>query len=103
MRDKRCLKGRCGYMLPTWESSPRTGMGHHFTFQVIKLWELPPEVAKQPCFEVLLSLLPLTKGGKNFETVDDMINELVSKAQQRLIPLVSCRWSLSVFHPVPVW
>ncbi len=43
---------------------PGTGMGHHFTFQVIKLWEIPPEVAKQPGFEVLLPLLPLTKGAK---------------------------------------
>ncbi|HWS83536.1 MAG TPA: hypothetical protein VN207_04690 [Ktedonobacteraceae bacterium] len=23
-----------------------TGMGHHFAFQVIKLWEIPPEVTK---------------------------------------------------------
>jgi predicted transposase YdaD len=66
---------------------PGTGMGHHFTFQVIKLWEIPPEVAKQPGFEVLLPLLPLTKGGKNLETVDDMINELVAKNRADLLGL----------------
>jgi predicted transposase YdaD len=66
---------------------PGTGMGHHFTFQVIKLWEIPPEVAKQPGFEVLLPLLPLTKGGKNFETVDDMINELVARNRPDLLGL----------------
>ena len=66
---------------------PGTGMGHHFTFQVIKLWEIAPEVAKQPGFEVLLPLLPLTKGGKNLETVDDMINELVAKNRPDLLGL----------------
>jgi predicted transposase YdaD len=66
---------------------PGTGMGHHFTFQVIKLWEIAPEVAKQPGFEVLLPLLPLTKGGKNLETVDDMINELVARNRADLLGL----------------
>ena len=66
---------------------PGTGMGHHFTFQVIKLWEIAPEVAKRPGFEVLLPLLPLTKGGKNLETVDDMINELVARNRADLLGL----------------
>ncbi len=38
-------------------------------------------------FEVLLPLLPLTKGGKNLETVDDMINELVAKNRSDLLGL----------------
>jgi predicted transposase YdaD len=66
---------------------PGTGMGHHFTFQVIKFWEIPPEVAKQPGFEVLLPLLPLTKGGKNLEIVDDMINELLARNRSDLLGL----------------
>ena len=48
-------------------------MGHHFAFQVIKTWEIPPEVLKQSGIEELLPLLPLTKEGQNFEMVDDMI------------------------------
>ncbi len=43
------------------------------------------EVAKQPGFEVLLPLLPLTKGGRNLETVDDMINELVARNRSDLL------------------
>src|SRR5690242_17087697 len=35
---------------------PGTGMGHRFSFQVIKFWEILPAVAKQPGFEVLLPL-----------------------------------------------
>lgn len=66
---------------------PGTGMGHHFKFQVIKFWEIPPEVAKQPGFEVLLPLLPLTKGGKNLEIVDDMINELIARNRSDFLGL----------------
>jgi predicted transposase YdaD len=66
---------------------PGTGMGHHFAFQVIKLWELPPEILKQPDFEALLPLLPLTKGGKNLETVDEMITELVARNRSDLLEL----------------
>jgi len=66
---------------------PGTGMGHHFAFQVIKLWELPPEILKQPGFEALLPLLPLTKGGQNLETVDEMIKELVARDRSDLLEL----------------
>ncbi len=66
---------------------PGTGMGHHFTFQVIKFWEIPPEVAKQQGFEVLLPLLPLTKGGKNLEIVDEMITELLARNRSDLLGL----------------
>ncbi len=66
---------------------PGTGMGHHFTFQVIKFWEIPPEVAKRPGFEVLLPLLPLTKGGNNLAIVDDMINELIARNRSDLLGL----------------
>ena len=66
---------------------PGTGTGHHFVFQVIKLWELPPEALKQQGFEALLPLLPLTKGGKNRETVEDMITELVARNRSDLLTL----------------
>ena len=66
---------------------PGTGMGHHFTFQVIKFWEIPPEVAKRPGFEVLLPLLPLTKGGNTLEIVDEMIHELLARNRSDLLGL----------------
>jgi predicted transposase YdaD len=66
---------------------PGTGMGHHFTFQVIKFWEIPPAVAKQHGFEVLLPLLPLTKGGNNLAIVDEMINELLARNRSDLLGL----------------
>jgi predicted transposase YdaD len=66
---------------------PGTGMGHYFAFQVIKLWEITPEVLKQTGFEELLPLLPLTEGGQNLETVDDMITELVARNRSDLLEL----------------
>jgi hypothetical protein len=47
---------------------------HYFAFQVVKLWEIAPEVLKRTGFEELLPLLPLTKGGQNLGTVDDVRN-----------------------------
>lgn len=72
---------------PYVQKIPGTGMGHHFAFQVIKLWEIPSEVIKQSGFEELLPLLPLTKGGQNLETVDDMITELVARNRSDLLEL----------------
>jgi len=66
---------------------PGTGMGHHFAFQVIKLWKIPQAVLKQSGFEELLPLLPLTKDGQNPETVDDMITELLARDRSDLLEL----------------
>jgi predicted transposase YdaD len=66
---------------------PGTGMGHHFAFQVVKLWEVASEILKQTGFEELLPLLPLTKGGQNREAVDDMIAELVARNRSDLLEL----------------
>jgi hypothetical protein len=66
---------------------PGTGMGHCFTFQVIKLWLVEPEEFKQPGYEDLLPLLPLTKGGKSREVVGDMMDELVTRKRSDLLRL----------------
>jgi hypothetical protein len=66
---------------------PGTGMGHCFTFQVIKLWLVEPEMVKQLGYEDLLPLLPLTKGGKSRGTVEDMMNELVVRNRSDLLTL----------------
>jgi predicted transposase YdaD len=64
-----------------------TGAGHHFVFQVIKLWEIAPEVLKQTEFEALLALLPLTQAGKSRETVEEMITELQARNRPDLLTL----------------
>jgi hypothetical protein len=53
-------------------------------FETIKLWELDPEVFEQPELVGLLPLLPLTKGGKNRETVERMIDGLEKAGRQDL-------------------
>jgi predicted transposase YdaD len=62
-------------------------MGHHFTFQVIKLWEVEGEVLKRSRFEVLLPLLPLTKGGNNPQVVEEMARELTARGRSDLLEL----------------
>jgi hypothetical protein len=49
--------------------------------------EIGAPVAKRPGFEVLLPLLPLTKGGNTLEIVDDMINELLARNRSDLLGL----------------
>ena len=66
---------------------PGTGAGHHFTFQVINLWEIAPEVLKQTEFEALLPLLPLTQAGKSRETVEEMITQLQARNCPDLLTL----------------
>jgi hypothetical protein len=66
---------------------PGTGMGHYFTFQVIKLWLVEPAEFKQPGYEDLLPLLPLTKGGKSRAVVGDMMDELVARDRSDLLRL----------------
>ena len=66
---------------------PGTGAGHHFTFQVINLWEIAPEVLKQTEFEALLPLLPLTQAGKSHQTIEDMITELQVRNRPDLLTL----------------
>ncbi len=51
---------------------------HSFSFDLIKLWEIEPEVIEQPQFVGLLPLLPLTKNGQNRETVDRMLHKILS-------------------------
>jgi predicted transposase YdaD len=47
-----------------------------FTFKQIKLWEIEPEVFEQPHLTGLLPLLPLTKNGQSFETVERMFHKM---------------------------
>jgi hypothetical protein len=60
---------------------------HRFHFQNIKLWETPPEVLKEQKLPGLLPLLPLTKGGKSREVVEEMIECLQQSGKIDLLPL----------------
>jgi hypothetical protein len=72
---------------PYVQEIPGTGMGHHFSFLVIKLWEVEREVLKRSGFEVLLPLLPLTKGGNTPQVVEEMASELAARDRSDLLDL----------------
>jgi predicted transposase YdaD len=61
---------------------------HHFYFENIKLWEIPPEVLKGQKLPGLLPLLPLTKEGNRREVVEDVIQGLQQAGKPDLLPLV---------------
>jgi predicted transposase YdaD len=71
-----------------YERKVPTGLAvHHFVFENIKMWEIPPEVLKEQKLPGLLPLLPLTKGGKSREVVEEMIEGLEQAGRFDLLPL----------------
>ncbi len=66
---------------------PDSEVVHLFYFRNIKLWELPAETIKQPGLEGMFPLLPLFKGGKRREVVEEMIAELDAAGKKDLLPL----------------
>lgn len=60
---------------------------HLFSFQNIKLWEVPAELLKQAGLEGLLPLLPLTQGGKSRKVIEETIARLKATGHQDLLPL----------------
>ena len=73
---------------PPYEMKFPTGFTvHQFFFENMKLWEIPPEVLKEQKLPGLLPLLPLTKGGKRREVVEDMIESLQQAGKSDLLPL----------------
>jgi hypothetical protein len=60
---------------------------HLFSFQNIKLWEVPAEVLKQMGLERLLPLLPLTQEGNSRQVVEETIARLQATGHQDLLPL----------------
>jgi predicted transposase YdaD len=71
------------YVIPLPDGRPT----QRLDFETIKLWEIPPEVFEQQGLAGLLPLLPLTKGGKNRETVERMIKGLEEADKQDLLVL----------------
>jgi len=60
---------------------------HLFSFQNIKLWEVPAELLKQAGLEGLLPLLPLTRDGNTPKVVEETIAQLQATGHQDLLPL----------------
>jgi predicted transposase YdaD len=60
---------------------------HHFVFQNVKLWEIPPEVLIEQNLPGLLPLLPLTQEGNRREVVEQMISSLQQVGKKELLAL----------------
>lgn len=62
---------------------------HTFNYRNIFMWEVPPEVLKQPGLEGLLPLLPLAKGADEARdvTVGDMIEGLRAAGKEDILAL----------------
>jgi predicted transposase YdaD len=76
--DKRPVESPFVVRLPDGRPTQR------LDFETIKLWELDPHIFEQQGLAGLLPLLPLTKGGKNRETVTRMIEGLENAGRQDL-------------------
>jgi predicted transposase YdaD len=76
--DKRPIESPFVVRLPDGRPTQR------LDFETIKLWELDPQIFEQQGLAGLLPLLPLTKGGKNRETVTRMIEGLEKAGRQDL-------------------
>ena len=57
---------------------------HDFSYDILKLWELPVEELKQPGREGMLPLMPLAKGGMSYRRVDEMIERLQETEREDL-------------------
>jgi predicted transposase YdaD len=79
LEDKPLVESPYVIWLPNGQPTQR------LDFETMKLWEVPPEAIEQPGLLGLLPLLPLTKGGKNRETVLRMIDKLKEKGTRDLI------------------
>jgi len=72
---------------PYEEVLPDGEVVHRFYYRNIKLWEVPGEIFKNPGLEGMLPLLPLTKDGKRYERVEEMITGLRAAGKEDLLPL----------------
>jgi predicted transposase YdaD len=90
LENKRLVPSSYVIRLPDGRPTQRLDFG------TIRLWELDPEVFEHQELVGLLPLLPLTKGGKNRQTVDRMIEGLEKAGRQDLF-MVGYAFSSLVF------
>lgn len=60
---------------------------YRFHFRVIQLWEIPAEVFLRQGWSGLLPLVTLTKGGKQPEVVNEMVDRLASAQEYDLMAI----------------
>src|SRR5437763_4350904 len=60
---------------------------HRFYYRVIRLWLIPAEVILQPRQIGLLPLVTLTRGGKQPEVVNEMIDRLAAAGEWDLLAM----------------
>ena len=77
-----------------WEF-PTGEVVHHFSFKVIKLWEISPEVLKQTGLVGIFPLMVLTQGGKRPEVVEEVITSLKSVGGEAGKELLSLTYILA--------
>jgi hypothetical protein len=69
---------------------------HLFQFENVKLWEIEKETLIRTGLTVLLPLLPLTREGRQYDTVDEMMTLLREAGNQDLLVL-GCAFAAQVF------
>lgn len=69
-------KGRSVIESPYIQKLPWGEEAQHFTYRVIKLWEISAEMILNAGFEGLLPLVPLTDGGLRAEAIEQVITQL---------------------------
>ena len=77
-----------------WEF-PTGEVVHHFTFKVIKLWEISPEVLKQTELVGIFPLMVLAQGGRRPEVVEEVITSLKSVGGEAGKELLSLTYILA--------
>ena len=77
-----------------WEF-PTGEVVHHFSFKVIKLWEMSPEVLRQTGLVGIVPLMVLAQGGKRPEVVEEVITSLKSVGGEAGKELLSLTYILA--------
>ena len=77
-----------------WEF-PTGEVVHHFSFKVIKLWEISPEVLRQRGLVGIFPLMVLAQGGKRPEVVEEVITSLESVGGEAGKELLSLTYILA--------
>jgi predicted transposase YdaD len=62
---------------------------HHFSYKVIKMWEVPTDVLLNAGYKGLLPLVPLTADGENYEAVEQAIEQLMPEGEAPEAELLS--------------
>ncbi len=88
-------KGRSIIEPPYIQMLPWGEEVQHFTYRVIKLWEIPTETVLNADFEGLLPLVPLTSDGLRYEAIEQVITRLNPVGGTPKVDLLSLTYILA--------